>query len=148
MAVALGLVLLAHVGRVRPVRLPLQHAVRRVSALSAVASEAGACGLCLIDTHNLAYRMHHAMPEVSNPHNGELVHAVMGCCNKFWSLRDQFPGYHFLCVFDDGASTRRLEMLPAYKEVRTLCSPTLVGWSSARCAAQYCAPSLELGNDP
>jgi len=122
---ALAVVFLAHAfSRARLTRLALPNAVRRASALASISSETHDHGLCIIDTHNLAYRMYHALPLLVSKRK-EPAHAVLGFCNKIWRLRDVFPGYRMLCVFDEGAPTNRIQLLRQYKEVRWLLLPAV-----------------------
>jgi len=109
----------------RPPRA-VQHVSRRASALAACAvpDPSRRSGLCVIDSHNLAYRMQFAMPELTS-RQGEPAQALLGFCNKLVQLRDVFPGYRMLAVFDEGAPARRVEMLPEYKETRAPMPPAL-----------------------
>ena len=114
---ALSAAFLAHAAvRARVVRSPALHAARRCTTLAASESCKGDSGLVIIDSHNMAYRMYFAMPPLISK-TGEPAHATLGFCNRLAKLRDEFPGYRLLAVFDEGAPTRRLSMLPEYKEV-------------------------------
>jgi 5'-3' exonuclease len=114
----LAVVFLTHAfSRARLARPALPTGVRRASALALISSETHSHGLCIIDAHNLAYRMYHALPLLVSKRK-EPAHALLGLCNKLWMLRDVFPGYRMLCVFDEGAPTSRIELLPQYKQVR------------------------------
>eukprot|EP00965_Chrysotila_dentata_P074428 2457840-Pleurochrysis_carterae.AAC.7 len=75
--------------------------------------------LCLIDSHNLAYRMYFGMKELNGP-NGEAVHAVLGFCNKILELRKVFPDHIMLAVFDAGKSEARTAISAEYKAGRAL----------------------------
>ena len=125
---ALAMLLLTHAPfRARLVRPSLQTHMQRASTLVGTAEPDGS-RLCIIDAHNLAYRMYHALPVLTS-RTGEPAHALLGFCNKLWKLRDVFPGYNMLCVFDEGAPARRIEMLPEYKEV---CLALSSGYSRAK----------------
>uniref|UniRef100_A0A7S0LFN0 5'-3' exonuclease domain-containing protein n=1 Tax=Coccolithus braarudii TaxID=221442 RepID=A0A7S0LFN0_9EUKA len=80
-------------------------------------ASSAADSVCLIDSHNLAYRMHFGMRPLTGP-SGEPVHAVLGFCNKLVQLRTLFPNHLMLAAFDTGKSEARTEMLAEYKGTR------------------------------
>ena len=92
-------------------------APRLCRALACLSAGSAPRTLCLIDGHNMAYRMFFAMPELTTP-AGEPVHALLGFCNKLHSLPGVFPDASFAVVFDDGGSDVRKAAYPAYKQAR------------------------------
>ena len=92
-------------------------APRLCRALACLSAGSAPRRLCLIDGHNMAYRMFFAMPELTTP-AGEPVHALLGFCNKLHSLPGVFPDASFAVVFDDGGSDVRKAAYPAYKQAR------------------------------
>ena len=70
--------------------------------------------LCVLDGHNLAYRLFYGAPMISAS-CGTPVNVVNGFCKRFFSVQELYPGARLLMVFDEGKSVARNDLLPAYK---------------------------------
>ena len=84
--------------------------VRRVSALSeGMPQLQHDRRLCLIDGHNLAYRMHFALPPMHTA-AGHPTNTAHGFCTKLLAYEGMFVDYQRLVVFDSPGRTFRSEM--------------------------------------
>lgn len=76
-------------------------------------------GLCLIDGHALAYRMHFALQQTAlSTRDGEASHALHGFCYKLIDLHLRYPRHRILVAFDLPGATFRSEQLSTYKATR------------------------------
>lgn len=74
--------------------------------------------LLLVDAHNLAYRMHYALPPMTTA-VGEPTNALHGFCRKLVQFQTIFEGHRQVVVFDSPGRTFRSDLSAEYKENRT-----------------------------
>ncbi len=73
--------------------------------------------LLLVDGHNVAYRVYHAVVSMKAP-DGQTTNALFGFIRTLDVLRNRVQPTHICIVFDGGLPAARIELWEAYKAQR------------------------------
>ena len=76
-----------------------------------------AARVLIVDGHALAYKMFHALPEMTSP-AGAPTNAIFGFIKSLRRTLEELQPTHGVVVWDGGLSTERLALLPEYKAQR------------------------------
>jgi DNA polymerase-1 len=116
-----------HTPMARTASLVVQNGLRsRALCASTAAVDGSSDGLCLIDGHALAYRMHYALQKTGmSTSDGRPSHAVHGFCFKLLDLHEIYPRHRMLVAFDLPGPTFRSDELSSYKATRPPMPPQL-----------------------